>query len=327
MKPKHIILNIVFIFSLVVLSASAGISCKAAPPYISLFTVTPAEINSGALSTLKWEVKDAAKVTIDQGIGEVPATGSKQLSPSETTAYTLTASNSGGTVTRSVVLYVKEPAPPPVTPPAENKTLLIKDVSTSSETENSVVITWTTNEPATSVVDYGKEADYGLTASSDELTTQHNLTLTGLEPNSAYHFQVTSVDKAGKEASSIDDIFVTAQETSDYSLAVLSEEWGRETETSDIGMQGTTVEGKTYLYVKGQLQNKSRATLHAVIMTMNCWSGSNIVKYEVYVYRGPSLPGQVFSFEIKTADDPTVDNVTVDFADEVGRPMKVTEQP
>ncbi len=274
---------------------------------------------------MKWEAKDAAKVTIDQGIGEVPASGSKQLSPSETTAYTLTASNTGGTVTRSVVIYVKEPIPP-VTPPVENTPPLIKDISTSSETENSVVITWTTNEPATSLVDYGKEADYGSTASSDELTPQHSLTLTGLEPNTAYHFKVTSVDKDGLEASSLDDLFVTAQEKSEYSLALLSEEWGRETETSDIGMSGTTVEGKTYLYIKGQLQNKSLATIHAVIMTMNCWSGSNIVKYEVYVYRGPSLPGQIFSFEIKTADDPTVDNVTIDFADEVGRPIEVTEQ-
>jgi hypothetical protein len=325
MKLKHI-LNIVFLFGLVILSVGAGISCRAEPPYISLFTVDPSEINSGASSTLKWEAKDAAKVTIDQGIGEVPATGSKQLSPSETTAYTLTASNTVGTVTRSVVLYVKEPTPPPVTPPVENTPPLIKDISTSSETENSVVITWTTNEPATSLVDYGKEADYGSTASSDELTTQHSLTLTGLEPNTAYHFKVTSVDKAGLEASSLDDLLVTAQEKSEYSLALLSEEWGRETETSDMGMSSTTVEGKTYLYIKGQLQNKSRATLHAVIMTMNCWSGSNIVKYEVYVYRGPSLPGQIFSFEIKTADDPTVDNVTIDFADEVGRPIEVTEQ-
>jgi hypothetical protein len=323
MKRKHI-LNIVFLFSLAVFSACASISCGTEPPYISLFTVTPTEINSGSSSILKWEAKDAASVTIDQGIGEVPATGSKQLSPSQTIAYTLTASNAGGTVTRSVVLYVKEPTPPPETPAVDTTPPVIKDVSTSSETENSVVITWTTNKPASSAVDYGKEIDYGLTASSDELATKHSLALTGLEPNTAYHFQVTSVDKAGNEASAPDNLFVTAQQKSDYSLELLSEEWGRETETSDIGMSGTTVEGKTYLYVKGQLQNKSRATLHAVIITMNCWSGNTIVKYEVYVYRGPSLPGQVFPFKVQTADDPTVDNVTVDFADSVGRPIEVT---
>jgi hypothetical protein len=326
MKQKNL-LKVAFILGLVVILAGAGVSCITEPPYISLFTVTPPEIDSGASSTLKWMAKDAAKVTIDQGIGEVPTSGSKQLSPSETTAYTLTASNAGGTVTRSVVLYVKEPAPPPATPAVDTTPPVIKDVSTSSETEDSVVITWTTNEPATSAVNYGKEIDYGSTASSTDLTTEHSLTVTSLEPNTAYHFRVTSTDKAGNAASSIDDLFVTAQEKSEYSLELISEEWGRATEISDIGMSGTTVEGPKYLYVKGQLQNKSQATLRAVIMTMNCWSGSNIVKYEVYVYRGPSLPGQVFSFEIHTADDPTVDNVTVDFADSVGRPIEVTKAP
>ncbi|HEX7364128.1 MAG TPA: hypothetical protein VF366_03065, partial [Dehalococcoidia bacterium] len=63
-----------------------------------------------------------------------------------------------------------------------------------------------------------------------------------------------------------------------------------------------------------------------VICTMNCWSGSTIVKYEVYVHRSSVLPGQVFSFNIETADDPTVDNVTVDFADSVGRDITVIKQ-
>jgi hypothetical protein len=106
----------------------------------------------------------------------------------------------------------------------------------------------------------------------------------------------------------------------------VSLEWGRRTDSTDIGMGSTPVEGKKYLYIKGKLQNKSLATLRAIICTMNCWSGSTIVKYELYVYRGPALPGQVFSFDIQTADDPTVDNVTIDFADSVGKDIVVTKQ-
>jgi hypothetical protein len=322
MKHKYI-LNLFFLFSLAVLSAYSGISCRAEPPSIVLFTVTPSEINSGGSSTLKWEAKDATSVIIDQGIGELPASGSKELSPSKTTAYTLTATNSGGTVTRAVVLYVREP--PPVAPTVDTTPPVIKNVLTSSETETGVVITWTTNEPATSNVEYGKDTDYGLTASSAELTTDHSLTLTGLESNTAYHFHVKSSDKDGNQASSADNIFVTAQEKSPYSLALVSSEWGRRTDTDDIGIGGPPVESKQYLYAKVSLQNRSQATLRAVICTMNCWSGSTIVKYEVYVYRGPALPGQVFSVNIETADDPTVDNVTVDFADSVGRDIVVTK--
>jgi PKD repeat protein len=323
MKYKHIF-NIFLFLSLAVLSAWSGISCRPEPPSILLFSATPAEIDSGGSSTLKWNVKGATSVTIDQGLGEAPANASIELSPTKTIAYTLTATNAGGTVTRSVVLYVTEP--PPTVPVADTAPPIIKNILTSSETETSAIITWTTNEPASSDVEYGKETDYGLTASSAELTTDHSITLSDLEPNAAYHFRVTSGDGAGNQASSADNIFVTATEKSEYSLALLSLEWGRRDATSDIGLGSPQVEGKKYLYIKGTLQNKSRSTLRAIICTMNCWSGSTIVKYEIYVYRGPALPGQVFPFDIQTADDPTVDNVTIDFADSMGRDIVVTEE-
>jgi hypothetical protein len=323
MKHRHI-LNILLLFSLVVLSACSVISCRPEPPSILLFTATPSEINSGGSSTLKWDVQDATSVTIDQGVGEVAADGSKELSPVKTIAYTLTATNAGGTVTRALVLYVT--VPPPAPTPADTTPPVIKNVSTSSETQTTAIIVWTTNEPGSSDVEYGKNTDYGLTASSAELTTDHSITLSDLEPNTAYHFRVTSSDKAGNQASSADNIFVTAQEKSPYSLALLSSEWGRRADNTDTGMGTPPVETKKYLYVKVSLQNKSRATLRAIICTMNCWSGNTIVKYEVYVYRGPALPGQVFSINIETADDPTVDNVTIDFADSVGRDIVVTKE-
>jgi hypothetical protein len=323
MRPNHI-LHTFLLFSLSVLSAGSFISCRQEPPSILIFTATPSEINAGVASTLKWNVQDAISVTIDQGVGEVVANGSKELSPSKTTAYTLTAANKGGTITKALVLYVTEP--PPAPPAVDTSPPVIKNISTSSETETSAVITWTTNKPASSGVEYGKETDYGLTASSADLTTDHSLTLSALEPNTAYHFRITSSDKAGNQASSADNIFVTAQEKSPYSLALLSLEWGRRTDTTSLGMGDTPVEGKKYLYIKGTLQNKSQATLRAVICTMNCWSGGTIVKYELYVYRGPALPGQVFPFDIQTADDPTVDNVTIDFADSMGKDITVIKQ-
>ncbi|MCJ7515059.1 MAG: fibronectin type III domain-containing protein [Dehalococcoidia bacterium] len=325
MERKHI-LNVFFLFSLMVLTACSGFSCRQAPPSIFLFTATPAEINSGASSTLKWDVTDATSVSIDQGIGEVAANGSKELSPSKTTAYTLTATNAGGTLTKALVLYVKEPPPTPSLPVADTTPPVIKDVSTSSETETGVTITWTTNEPASSNVEYGKETDYGLSVSLPGLSTAHSIILSDLEPNAAYHFRVKSSDEAGNQASSDDNIFATAQEKSPYSLALQSLEWGRRAENISLGMGDEPVEGKKYLYIKGTLQNRSQGSLRAVICTMNCWSGNTIVKYQVYVHRSSVLPGQVFLFNIETADDPTVDNVTIDFADSMGRDIVVTKE-
>ncbi len=323
MKPNYL-LNTFLLFSLAVLSAGSIISCRQEPPSVLLFTATPYEIISGAAATLKWNVQDATSVTIDQGLGEVAADGSKELSPSKTTAYTLTATNAGGTVTKALVLYVTEP--PPAPPAADTAPPVIKNISTSSETETGAVITWTTNEPASSGVEYGKDTEYGLTVSSADLTTEHSLTLSDLESNTAYHFRITSSDKAGNQALSADNLFVTAREKSTYSLALLSVEWGRRTDTTSLGMGDTPIEGKKYLYIKGTLQNRSQASLKAVICTMNCWSGGTIVKYEVYVNRSPVLPGQVFPFYIQTADDPTVNNVTVDFADSMGRDITVITQ-
>jgi PKD repeat protein len=314
-KPRWCI---VLLSCLVLLSLCSIIACRPEPPAIILFSATPSEIDLGQATTLKWGVKGATSVTIDQGIGEVAATGSVELSPAKTIAYTLTAINAGGTVSKSVIIYVNPPPPPSAdtTPP------VIKSISASSETEASAVITWVTNESSDSQIEYGKNVAYGLTATSDEMTTTHSITLSSLEPNTAYHYRVKSKDEAGNEVSSADNIFVTLQEKSPYSLELQSLEWGRRTAgTSSIPVQGTK-----YLFVKCTLQNKSQATLRAVICTMNCWSGDTLVKYEVYVYRGVALPGYVFSFDIQTADDPTVDNVTVDFADSLGREIEVIKK-
>jgi hypothetical protein len=314
-KPRW---YIVLLVCLALLSVYSFISCRPVPPAIILFNATQSEINSGQSTTLKWDIKDAASVTIDQGIGEVAATGSVELSPAKTIAYTLTATNAGGTVSKSVVIYVNPPPPPPTdtTPP------VIKNVSTSSETETSAVITWATNEPGSSQVEYGKTTEYGLPATSDELTTAHSITLSGLEPNTTYHYRVKSKDKAGNEASSTDYSFATAVPKSEYSLELQSLEWGRRTG----GSSSIPVEGIKYLFVKCTVRNTSRGSLRGVICTMNCWSGNTLVKYEIYVHRSPTLPGQVFNFDIQTDDDPTVDNVTVDFADSLGREIEVTKK-
>ena len=306
--------------SLVLLLVCSAIACQPEPPAILFFGATPSEIDLGQSTKLKWAVEGVAGVNIDQGIGEVSATGLMELSPAKTIAYTLTATNAGGTVSKSVVVYVN----PPPAPAADTTPPIIKDISTSSETDISAVITWTTNEPSSGQVDYGETTEYGLTATSDELATAHSITLSGLKPNTAYHYLVKSRDEAGNEASSVDNTLFTLQEGSSYSLELLSLEWGRKSQET-YGL-GEPTPGSEYLFIKGKLRNTNNATLRAVLCTMNCWNGDTLVKFEVYVYHGPALPGYVFDFNIQTPDDPTVDNVTVDFADAQGREIKVIEK-
>ncbi|MGZ4723657.1 MAG: Ig-like domain-containing protein, partial [Ilumatobacteraceae bacterium] len=58
-------------------------------------------------------------------------------------------------------------------------------------------VTWTTDEPATSRVDYGTTADVLSSNVEDAaLATAHHVVLTGLDPNTTYFFRVTSADAA-----------------------------------------------------------------------------------------------------------------------------------
>jgi hypothetical protein len=61
-----------------------------------------------------------------------------------------------------------------------------------------VTITWTTNVPADSQVQYGTTTSYGTTTALDRtLVTAHSVTITGLARKTTYFFQVQSRDGTG----------------------------------------------------------------------------------------------------------------------------------
>lgn len=80
-------------------------------PQIGMFTVEPSRIDPGQSATLRWSTSDATDINIS-GIGSVNAQGTRNVSPGQTTTYTLTAKGPGGETSRSVTLDVRPPAPP-----------------------------------------------------------------------------------------------------------------------------------------------------------------------------------------------------------------------
>ena len=88
-----------------------------AAPTASL-SASPDTIDKGQSSTLTWQTSNATDVSIDNGVGTVQATGSKQVSPTESTTYTLTAKGDGGTQTATARVTVNAPPPPPPPPAA-----------------------------------------------------------------------------------------------------------------------------------------------------------------------------------------------------------------
>lgn len=91
---------------------------------ISSFTAEPSSILRGESSTLKWSVANATEVTIDNGIGRVDATGSREVSPSGSTTYRMTAKGDGGDAISAATVAVNS-APPPPPPAAAPKTSFI----------------------------------------------------------------------------------------------------------------------------------------------------------------------------------------------------------
>ena len=80
---------------------------------INSFTGEPRTIERGQSATLRWSVGNSTDMSIDQGLGAIQANGSRQVFPSQTTTYTLTAKGRGGDDSRSVTIEVGSVVPPP----------------------------------------------------------------------------------------------------------------------------------------------------------------------------------------------------------------------
>ncbi|MES1258410.1 MAG: OmpA family protein [Acidobacteriota bacterium] len=89
-------------------------------PVVAEFSAEPSSIERGQSAQLRWSVTGATEVSINRGIGTIPATGSRGVTPVETTSWTLTANGPGGTTTANATISVTAPAPAVIAPPPSN---------------------------------------------------------------------------------------------------------------------------------------------------------------------------------------------------------------
>lgn len=76
------------------------------PAHIVKFTAEPSSVRAGEPVTLNWAAFNSDNMTIDQCVGTIPARGSRQVTPTVTTTYTLTAKGRGGNDKRSITVTV-----------------------------------------------------------------------------------------------------------------------------------------------------------------------------------------------------------------------------
>ena len=118
------------------------------------------------------------------------------------------------------------PAPPPSTatttpptmPPPSPGDIIgpsITKPQATNITTSAATITWTINESADGTVEYGLTSSYGSAIATSTFTVPSgyyavtSVTVSGLQPNTAYHYRVKSKDTAGNTATSGDYTFTT----------------------------------------------------------------------------------------------------------------------
>ena len=89
-------------------------------PVVSEFTAEPSSIERGQSALLRWNVTGATEISINHGIGTVTATGTRSVTPPETTSWTLTATGPAGTTTANATISVTAPAPAAPPPSTTN---------------------------------------------------------------------------------------------------------------------------------------------------------------------------------------------------------------
>jgi PKD repeat protein len=161
------------------ITKTATVTVVQPPPTIS-FSATPNNIAPGQSSTLVWNTTNATSVTIDNGVGSKPLSGSATVNPLATTTYTLTAIGPGGTLTSQAMVTVSNR-------PSISFTATPTDIVAGS----SSTLAWTVTNATTVSIDngVGGVSANGSTSVSPGTTTVYTMTAAG--PGGTSFAQVT----------------------------------------------------------------------------------------------------------------------------------------
>jgi RHS repeat-associated protein len=180
------------------------------PPVISdvIIGTTPTS------ATIRWDTNENSDSQVEYGL----TTAYGQLTPRDSTLVTGHIQQLTGLVPETQYHYrvrsrdaagnlavsedytfttLQDPAP------------IISDVATGSITNTSAIITWTTNVPTHTRLDYGLTTAYGQSIVEPSLVTDHLQVLSGLTPGTQYHYRILAYNAAGNLRISGDFTFTT----------------------------------------------------------------------------------------------------------------------
>jgi hypothetical protein len=125
--------------------------------------------------------------------------------------------STGGFVIEDISVIFSTNPPPDTTPP------VISNVQVTLVTDTTAVVTWTTDEPSDSEVQYGTTSgSYPLNKNSTNLVTSHSVSLTGLSDDTTYFFRIGSTDGSGNGPTISNELSFTTDLTPDTTAPTIS---------------------------------------------------------------------------------------------------------
>ncbi|MDG6219971.1 MAG: Ig-like domain-containing protein [Candidatus Thermoplasmatota archaeon] len=178
-------------------------------------------------------------------------------------------------------------------------------------------ITWTTNEPSTSIVEYGATVSYGQSKTSAGYVVSHSVGLSGLQPGTVYHYRVKSTDEAGNGPTvSGDKTFTTpslpdttAPRVTGGPFVSVSETTAWINWTTDELATGTVEYGQT-TSLGMTASHQGSGTSHSVKLSGLDWDTKYYYRIVSKDTAGNTLTGLVSSFQTPKMPDTTPPSIS-----------------
>ncbi|MCL4872569.1 PKD domain-containing protein [bacterium] len=277
------------------------ISLSAAAAIAVLLLIAPPALAGEAI--LKWTAPstntDGSTLTDLAGFkvhyGTQSRTYSKTVDIGNAAGYTVQDLAAGGTYYFSVTAYNSAGRESNYSNevskniPSDTAGPVLTGIYSTDVTHTSAVISWVTDEPATSQAEYGTTSSYGSSTSVDQaLKTAHTLSLAGLQPGTAYNYRVISSDGSGNRTVSGNFKFTTSP-APDTAPPVVSNLLVKDVTSSSALATWTTDEpattqvdfGLSGAFTSSTPLDSSLKTVHSVLL-------EGLQSYTAYSYRAVS---------------------------------------
>ncbi len=259
--------------------------------------------NELAVSTLEYGTTQGygshATLSVTAGLAHTATlTG---LAGGTTYYYCIHATDLANNVTNSCPhSFTTEPVPvvAPVTP-SDTTAPQISLITVAPITTTGATVAWTTNELATSQIQYGTTISYGQTTNlGGSASLTHSTTLASLSPDTTYHYRLTSTDASGNSGMSSDETFTTSalpqvqvQVQSQASTVVISG-----IETASVSTSTVTIAWTTDLPSDSQVEYGDSdnlgtlTTLSSTLTTSHSATITGLAQNTNYIFRVKSKP-------------------------------------